>query len=193
MGILSIRLSSHESCLSVLPPSSWCPGPAMFVLGHELTLRFPQNHPFAPGGQREKQKWHPPLSLSFSDAPNYSVAHQGSGVLWFWDMTEAQLRESRREVGKCPQPHQLWKPSSLAKIFTQTHRGRLGIYQVAGIYGKSQAKSQEQPPNGVRLLPLCSARREVWSGEGRRVDKPASRSPFSPHSRPSALCSGELT
>lgn len=98
----------------------------MFVLGHELTLRFPQNHPFAPGGQREKQKWHPPLSLSFSDAPNYSVAHQGSGVLWFWDMTEAQSRESRRAVGKCPPASPALEAKFLGKDLHPNPQGALG-------------------------------------------------------------------
>ena len=87
------------------------------------------------------------------------VPRQGIGVLRVWDM--AQLRQSRREVGKyLPALPALEARVPWQRTFIHSNpQGRLGVYQVeAGIYRKSEAKKQEQAAHDeVRPIPRCPA------------------------------------
>lgn len=143
-----------KAALAVLPPSSWCREPAMLAPYDELAVSLLQNHSFAAGGQRENKEM-ASTSLHCSQMPHITlVPHQGSGVLRFWGMAEAQPRQSRREVGKFLPA----SPALEARVPWHTvSTGALGIYQVAGIYEKPQVKSNAQPPYEVRPLPLCCA------------------------------------
>lgn len=183
----------------MLPPSSWCPGSTLFLLGYELTLTFDFLQ-IIPLLQEVKERTRNGIYLSLlsSDAPNYPVAHQGNGVLGFWDMAEAQSKESRGEFGK----FLLLPPSLISfgsqvpwqRIFTHSNsQGALGnLPGFRHLWKITSKKPRATTQWGQTPSPLLCAEGGLGWGWG-WLDKPASRSLFSPHSSPSALCSGKLT